>query len=147
MLLKKPIFGYGNRWNDYGLAFYCSDELKTAKEWAVVEEIDGYANKYELNLEGLKILNLSDSKYNILHWITILIENRVFNLKYDITKASKEYLINNFSLPLNDYVIIIGYRANDLYFFLCRSIFKQHNFLPMIVRNIKIRKLRDTNSN
>ena len=73
MLLKKPIFGYGNRWNDYGLAFYCSDELKTAKEWVVAEENDGYANKYELNLEGLKILNLSDLKYKILHWITILI--------------------------------------------------------------------------
>ena len=56
---------------------------------AVVEENDGYANKYELNLEGLKILNLSDPKYNILHWIIILIENRVFNLKYDITKLVK----------------------------------------------------------
>lgn len=113
---EKPQFGYGNPKNDYGLGFYCTEDLALAKEWGVTDGKDGYANKYELNANGLTCLDLSDPKYNILHWITILLKNRVFTLKNDITKAGKQYLIENFSIPYEDYDVIKGYRADDSYF-------------------------------
>ena len=50
-----------------------------AKEWAVSEEHDGYANRYELELEGLKTLNLNRD-HSILTWLTVLIQNRTFNI-------------------------------------------------------------------
>lgn len=115
-IIEKPIYGQGNKRNDYGLGFYCTSDLDLAKEWAVSEGSDGYANKYELNLDGLTCLDLASKEYNILHWITILLENRIFDLKYTISKTGKDYLIKNFSLPYKDYDLIKGYRADDSYF-------------------------------
>lgn len=119
--IEKPIFGFGNPRNDYGLGFYCTQDLDLAKEWGVAENIDGYANKYSLDTTSLSILDLSSPKYNILNWITILLENRVFSLKNDITKAGKEYFIENFSIPYKDYDIIKGYRADDSNFAFAES--------------------------
>ncbi len=45
--------------NDYGLGFYCTDSLEMAKEWGVAQNRNGYANRYELDCEGLKILDLN----------------------------------------------------------------------------------------
>lgn len=115
-IIERPTFGKGKRHNDYGLGFYCTQSLDLAKEWAVEEKRDGYANKYVLNLQGLTILDLSQKGFTTLHWITLLLQNRVFTLKNDITKAGKKYLIDHFSLPIKEYDIIKGYRADDSYF-------------------------------
>lgn len=54
-IIEQPVFGKGKRYNDYGLGFYCTQSLDLAKEWAVEENRDGYANKYLLDLQGLTI--------------------------------------------------------------------------------------------
>ena len=115
-IIEQPVFGKGKRHNDYGLGFYCTQSLDLAKEWAVEENRDGYANKYSLDLQGLTILDLSQKGFTTLHWITLLLQNRVFTLKNDIIKAGKKYLIEHFSLPVKEYDIIKGYRADDSYF-------------------------------
>lgn len=115
IVLEKPEYGKEKIHNDYGLGFYCTEELELAKEWAVTKDRDGYANKYELDLDGLKILNLSKDA-TILHWITLLLQNRVFSLKNSISKVGKEYLVNHYSLPIENYDVVIGYRADDSYF-------------------------------
>lgn len=51
----------------YGRGFYCSEHIELAKEWSCNESVDGFANKYELDTSGLKILNLSSEEYTILH--------------------------------------------------------------------------------
>ena len=61
-VVEKPVFGKGKSYNDYGLGFYTTKDLELAKEWATDETNSGYANKYELDLSGLKILDLT--KYN-----------------------------------------------------------------------------------
>lgn len=76
----KPIFGEGKKNNDFGLGFYCTKDINLAKEWAVSSLKDGFANKYILNIEYLKILNLNSSEYTILNWIAILVEHRLFSL-------------------------------------------------------------------
>ena len=78
-IINKPEFGLDNKNNDYGLGFYIAENIELAKEWGVNEDSDGYANIYEIDLDGLKILNLNE--YSILHWITILLQNRTFTLK------------------------------------------------------------------
>ena len=114
-VIEHPEFGKGKPHNDYGLGFYCTESSDLAKEWAVTETADGYANKYTLSLAGLKILDLSKSA-TVLHWITILLQNRVFNLKSDISKLGKQYLTEHYALPIRDYDLIRGYRADDSYF-------------------------------
>ena len=115
-IIKEPIYGYGKKYNDYGLGFYCTENIELAKEWAVNKDKDGYANIYELDISDLKILNLNDKKYNILHWLTLLIKNREFDLRTIVSKRAKEYLLKNYSIDLNGIDIVIGYRADDSYF-------------------------------
>ena len=115
-IIKKPIFGYGNAHNDYGLGFYCTESKDLAKEWSVDAELDGYANCYELNLEGLKVLNLNEKPFTILHWLALLIQNRTFKDKSVLVKEAKEFLIKKFSVDYSKFDVIIGYRADDSYF-------------------------------
>ena len=114
--IEKPIFGYGKTYNDYGLGFYCTDSLDMAKEWGVSHDKDGYANCYELDCDGLRILDLNDSQYCILHWLAVLLENREFDVPSALALDAKEYILKNFSVDYKDYDAIIGYRADDSYF-------------------------------
>lgn len=115
-VIERPKYGKGKPYNDYGLGFYCTESLDLAKEWAVGSDHDGYANKYALDMTDLKLLDLSDKNFTVLHWIALLLQNRVFTLKSDIAKVGKEYLISHFALPIADYDVIKGYRADDSYF-------------------------------
>lgn len=115
-IIKQPIWGYGRKYNDYGLGFYCTDSVDMAKEWGVFENKDGFANCYELECEGLDILNLNKEQYCILHWLTILLQNREFDISNSLALEAKKYLIKHFSLEYENYDAIIGYRADDSYF-------------------------------
>ena len=115
-IIEKPIYEYGKAYNDYGLGFYCTDSLQMAKEWGVGKEKDGYANCYNLDCDGLRILDLNTSDYCILHWLTILLKNREFDIPSGLALEAKEYLLANFSVDYENYDAIIGYRADDSYF-------------------------------
>lgn len=65
-VIQKPIFGGGKVHNDYGSGFYCTKESDLAKEWAVGETHDGFANRYEFDLTGLKVIDLT-GKGAVLH--------------------------------------------------------------------------------
>ena len=127
-IIEHPEFGKGKIKNDYGRGFYCTEDLNLAKEWAVEEDRDGYANKYMLNMQGLSVLNLSETA-TVLHWITVLLQNRVFALRHDITKTGKKYLIEHFSIPTDEYDVIRGYRADDSYFAYAESFL--NNAIPV----------------
>lgn len=114
--IQVPVFGEGNPRNDYGLGFYCTESLDLAKEWACTEERSGYANRYRFDPTGLTILNLSGSDYNILHWLSILLQNRVFKISNDIAAEGKEFLLERFLPDDQSSDLIIGYRADDSYF-------------------------------
>ncbi|MGN0377019.1 MAG: DUF3990 domain-containing protein [Suilimivivens sp.] len=115
-IIEKPIFGYGKAYNDYGLGFYCTDSLEMAKEWGADNERDGYANCYELDCTNLQILDLNDEQFCILHWLTILLLNREFDMPSGLALEAKEYLIDKFAVDYKCYDAIIGYRADDSYF-------------------------------
>lgn len=115
-IIEKPKFGKGKPYNDYGLGFYCTENLTLAKEWAVDIGRDGYANIYEIDDSRLSVLNLNDEQYTILHWLAILLENRHFDSPSSLSHEAKEYILNNFSVDYKSYDVIIGYRADDSYF-------------------------------
>lgn len=115
-ILKKPFYGGGKRHNDYGPGFYCTREEDMAREWSVDRDRDGYVNQYELDTEGLDILNLEQDCYSTLHWLGILLENRTFDLASPLEREAKNYILKNFSVPYRQADVIIGYRADDSYF-------------------------------
>lgn len=115
-IIRTPVFGEGNPHNDYGLGFYCTESPELAKEWACTEANSGYANSYRLDMNGLSCLKLSDENYNILNWLALLLQNRIFRLSNDIAAEGKDYILEHFLPEYTSYDIIIGYRANDSYF-------------------------------
>lgn len=115
-IIKKPVFGKGKTYNDYGLGFYCTESLKLAKEWGVELDRNGYANIYQIEDSNLSILNLNSNDYCILHWLAILLENREFDIPSPLAAEAKEYILHNFSVDYKNYDVIIGYRADDSYF-------------------------------
>ena len=115
-IIEKPEFGYGKPYNDYGLGFYCTEQIDMAREWGVSKEKDGIANCYEIDCSGLKILNLNDEKYCILHWLSILLENREFEVSSALAAEAKEYILKKFKIEYEEYDAIVGYRADDSYF-------------------------------
>jgi len=115
-IIKKPEYGKGKVHNDYGPGFYCTEYLDLAKEWACGKDSGGFANKYELDCRGLKVLDLNSDEYCVVHWISILLKNRIFTIDSDIAIQAKKYILENFAVNTEDVDIIKGYRADDSYF-------------------------------
>ena len=111
IILEKPEYGKGARNNDYGRGFYCTEEIELAREWACAKQTNGYVNQYKLDLEGLRVLNLNNGKYNILNWLALLAANRTYWQNGSIAEEGKRYLKEHFLLDISEYDVIIGYRA------------------------------------
>lgn len=115
-IVEQPVWGKGRENNDFGLGFYCTANENLAKEWAVSSLHGGFSNRYILNTEHFNILNLNSLDYTILNWVAVLVEHRLFSVKNPVARRAKQYLIRNFSVNVNAFDLIIGYRADDSYF-------------------------------
>ena len=142
VVVEKPLFGYGKKANDYGRGFYCTEHIELAKEWACPESKDGFVNEYELELDGLKVLNLSKS-CNILNWLAILVENRNVNLNTALQIRAKEYLTKHFLINYEDYDVIIGNRADDSYFLFVRNFLSNQISLKQLSAAMKLGELKE----
>lgn len=116
-----PEFGKGNPENDYGLGFYCTRELNLAKEWSVTANESGIVNKYSIDISGLKILNLQD--LGVIDWLVILMNHRVVNFYNIVSETRRKRFLDKYKEKYNleEYDIIIGYRADDSYFSFVRD--------------------------
>jgi len=115
-IIEIPEFGKGNAYNDYGLGFYCTENLELAKEWACNDKIGGYANTYTLDVSPLRVLDLSEEPFSILNWLSVLVNNRTFSITNPIAAEAKDYLTAHFLPEVNAFDAIEGYRADDSYF-------------------------------
>ena len=140
-IVEEPTFGKGKKHNDFGLGFYCTESDNLAKEWAVSSLRNGFSNKYTLDTEYLKILNLNSPDYTILNWIAVLVEHRVFSLKTPVARRAKRYLIDNFSVNVNVFDLITGYRADDSYFDYAESFLNNGISVEQLAKAMKLGKL------
>ena len=140
-VIEKPDFHLGKTNNDYGRGFYCTRELAMAMEWACKQNTDGFVNKYSLEQDYLNILNLLDGGYNILHWMALLLKNRTFRLSNEIAVDARNYIIDNFSIDLKDFDIVIGYRADDSYFSFAESFVQNGLSLRGLNQALRLGKL------
>ena len=140
-VIEAPSFGEGKRNNDFGLGFYCTETEKLTKEWAVSSLRDGFCNRYTLDTEYMKILNLNSPDYTILNWIAVLVEHRLFSIKTPIARRAKKYLIDNFGINVNAFDIVIGYRADDSYFDYAESFLNNAISVEQLAAAMKLGKL------
>lgn len=82
----------------FGSGLYCRFSKDLAREY-------GHINKYEINFDDLKILDLREE--NIMEWITIVTYYR------DISVRDCVFTFNVFDL--SSYDVIIGYRSDNSY--------------------------------
>lgn len=115
-IIEVPVYNGSKRTNDYGCGFYTTADIELAKEWACGDRRNGFANAYELNTEGLRILNLNGPEYGILNWLAVMAKYRSYWQRGSIAEEAKNYLQNNFFVDPAAYDIVIGYRADDSYF-------------------------------
>lgn len=114
--IETPLYGYGSKQNDYGLGFYCTQSNDLAMEWACPTVQSGFSNKYELDMDGLRVLHLNSDGYHILNWIAILLQNRIFAKRSPVARQANSYILNEFLPDISGYDVVIGYRADDSYF-------------------------------
>ncbi len=119
VVVEKPIYHYdgANTHNDYGLGFYCTQSLDMAKEWANRGTRSGYVSKYQFDERGLKILDLTDKKrYDVLNWLAILLHYRSISENDRLDYADELSFLDRYYVDVEEYDVVIGYRADDAYF-------------------------------
>lgn len=139
-IIEAPEFGKGNPHNDYGLGFYCTENLDLAKEWASALDTDGYANMYLIDLDGLSVCNLSED-HNILNWLAVLLENRTFDLSAGFATAARKYVMENFLPDYKGHDVIVGYRADDSYFTFAKDFLNNSISLETLSEAMRLGKL------
>lgn len=140
-IIEKPDITKGKMNNDCGQGFYCTQDLERAREWACLASTDGYANCYELDMDGLRVLNLSLEEYTILHWMALLVTYRHFHISSPVMKRGKEWLQKNFLIDISEYDVIIGYRADDSYFSFARAFLNNEISVKQLSYALKLGQL------
>ena len=140
-IIEAPAFGLGKSNNDFGLGFYCTENIDLAKEWAVSSLSNGFANRYTLDTEHLNILSLNSPDFTILNWIAVLVEHRLFKIKTPIARKAKQYLIEHFGINVNAYDLITGYRADDSYFDFAEAFLNNTITVEQLSRAMRLGKL------
>lgn len=140
-IVRKPLFGFGKPYNDYGQGFYCTKSLDLAKEWSVDEDRDGFANAYRLDTRGLSILHLEQPPFCILHWLSVLLQNREFELDSELAADAKDYILKRFPVETANADAITGYRADDSYFTFARNFLNGTITLAKLSEAMRLGKL------
>ena len=120
-----PTYGKGNEKHDYGQGFYLTDSLDLAKEWAVCHPNDknGWVHKYELDTNGLKILDLQEKGF--LAWLAELMKHRDASDSKRYRILAKKF-IEKYGVDTKDYDVIKGWRANASYFYIAKEFVKDN---------------------
>lgn len=140
--VSQPNLHAGKRNNDYGQGFYCTAHYDLACEWASKRKgLSGYVNQYELDMSGLRVLDLTDKRYNILNWMTLLLENRTFTLTTPISVQARDYLKAQFGVALDGIDVVKGYRADDSYFSFAEDFLNNAISVQHLAKAMKLGKL------
>ena len=70
-----------------------------------------------------------------------MVEHRLFSIKTPAAQRAKRYLIDNFSVNVNAYDLIIGYRADDSYFDYAESFLNNGISVQQLAKAMRLGKL------
>lgn len=115
-----PTYGKGEVKHDYGQGFYLTESIDLAKEWAVCRpnEKNGWVHKYQLDIDGLKILDFQDK--GVLTWLAELMKHRdAADSKRYRMLANK--FIKKYGIETDEYDVIKGWRADASYFYIAKE--------------------------
>lgn len=116
----RPEYGKGEEKHDYGQGFYLTENIDLAKEWAVCKpnNINGFIHQYELDTEGLKILDFQEK--GVLSWLAELMKHRDAADSKRYRVIAKKF-IDKYGIDTDGYDVIKGWRANASYFYIAKE--------------------------
>ena len=129
--------------NDYGPAFYLTQDLNSAHEWACRNNSVGFVNEYELRVDNLRVLDLTDStKYSVLNWLAILMHFRTLDSGFIKAFGNRlKFLEEHYYIDVKEYDLVIGYRADDAYFRFPLDFIRGNLTLEQLEYSFKLGKL------
>lgn len=80
-------------------------------------------------------------RYCILHWLSLLLKHREFELDTDLAADAKEYILTRFPVETDDVDAIVGYRADDSYFTFARNFLNGAITLAKLSEAMRLGKL------
>lgn len=101
--IQKPDLLHSREDIDFGKGFYLTEDNIMASKWASNKAV-AYINKYEIDLSGLKVIELKMDK----NWL-------------DFVATNREYA--DYEFDVEDYDVIIGPTADDKLFSTLESYF------------------------
>ncbi len=132
-----PTFGLGEDKHDYGRGFYLTENLELAKEWAVCrpQEQNGWVHKYELDTDGLKILEFHEQ--DVLAWLAELMKHRDASdtKRYRVLAAK---FIEEYGFDTSEYDVIKGWRANASYFYIAREFVRDNVDMDILIELLSL---------
>lgn len=141
-LFTRPTYGKGKPGNDYGLGFYMTDSFSLAKFWAGKSKNGGYVLTFDLDMSDLKVLNFnSQDEESVLRWISILVKHRFDYASREKYQERISWLERKFPLDVENYDLIIGYRADDSYFSYSKAFVANELSFEVLTEAMKIGKL------
>ena len=143
-IVRQPGLESGRPAGDFGRGFYCTEDAELAGEWACRSGKSGFVNRYEWEDDGARILDLRmnaenymewlddyedgaaeaaapDPEENLLKWLALVAENRVMPSFSAEFGERLRWLRENYLPDVSEYDVIIGYRADDVWFSLVRG--------------------------
>ncbi|MBQ7583329.1 MAG: DUF3990 domain-containing protein [Lachnospiraceae bacterium] len=136
-IVSMPVCDQKNVLSDFGEGFYAAESEELAREWAAADENGGFLNIYELDTEGLKVIDLCSGGHELQEWLAVISAHRVMPLSTSKEASKKAALIKDHLPDLKDADIIKGYRADDSTFSLCRECLKGSITLQKLQSAIK----------
>ena len=141
VVVSSPSLEKARPGNDYGRGFYCTENEDLAREWACTEGADGWANRYELKMDGLRVLSLEPPVYTVLNWLAVLVANREIRLHAPVMRRGAEWLLANHAVDLTPWDVVVGWRADDSYFSFARSFLANTITVAQLERAMRLGKL------
>ncbi|MGL4949214.1 MAG: DUF3990 domain-containing protein [Anaeroplasmataceae bacterium] len=139
-VVEKPSKLKCNDSNDYGKAFYCTEDEDGARLWASARGSSGVCSAYRLNTDGLRTLDIDKS--NVMLWLSILLKHRIPDDPGFKDNMNRIQLIDKYySIDIEDYDIIRGYRADDSYFSYVVSFIKDDLKYDFLVESMNLGNL------
>lgn len=136
--VERPLYGVGNPCNDYGLGFYCTEVRELACEWACPLTKDGFANAYELDIEGLSLFDFDDGSIDTLGWLAVLLSHRQFDITTGLMEQAKRYVLEFYPESFDSADVVAGYRADDSYFSFARAFLDNRISLSQLERAMRL---------
>lgn len=133
----RPTWGLGNDRHDYGRGFYLTDSAELGREWAVCRpnEMNGWLHQYELDTEGLRILNFEQE--HVLAWLAELMKHRdaADSKRYRMLSAR---FIEKYGIDTEGYDVIRGWRANASYFYIAKEFVRDNVDMDILEKLLQL---------